>query len=128
MPIPKFNRALVVEIAQAAGVSEEAVWISSTDSRIRVCFWTERMTMPEVNKLTGRKRFSLVSFLQDFNADGYLTKVHPSEAQTRDLHPLKITHEGRKYCSATGCEEVLYTVAELYIGQCELCVSPGSFC
>jgi len=122
MPIPKFNRALVGEIAQAAGIREEAVWISSTDSRIRVLFWTEKMTMPELNKLTGKKRFSLVSFLQDFNADGYLTKVHPSEAQARDLHPLKLMHEGRKYCAAEGCTEVLYTDAERYVGRCCLCV------
>jgi len=79
MPIPKFNRALVVEIAQAAGVSEEAVWISSTDSRIRVCFWTARMTMPEVNKLTGKKKsprvhtrglpFSLSAAFQEFEPE-----------------------------------------------------------
>ena len=122
MPIPKFNRSLVKEIASAAGISEEAVWITPTDSRIQVYFWTEKMTPKELRNLTGKKRFVMVSLLQDYNADGYMTRVNPREVQPNDLHPLKIMHEGRKYCSIAGCDEVLYTDAERYIGKCELCL------
>lgn len=122
MPIPKFNRTLVREIAEAAGVREEAVWITSpTANRIRVVFWTLKMTPREYKSLTGRSRFAVVAMLEDYNADGFLTKVSPEEAKPKDLHPLKPTHEGRKFCSASGCDEVLYTDAELYIGRCAMC-------
>lgn len=124
MPVPKFNRALVSEIARITKLPEEAIWITSpTEDRIQVYLWTKKMSPQDFDRITRTKvRHSLADQLKSFNAEGWLTKADPREVQPHDLHPLKSVDARRKYCTTEGCAEELYTDAEFWIGKCEFCV------
>ena len=133
MPAPKFDRAFVKIIAEEAGVPENAVWISLPNNsidKVSVIFWTTKMNRRQFERLasTGAsnfrgshgggitKRAKVASFLEGFNAEGWLSKVHPREAQPRDLYPLKGL---REWCRE--CNTKLMTPEEQYIGKCEGC-------
>jgi hypothetical protein len=119
MPILKFDRAMVSEIAKAAGVSEEAVFLRPrTEDTLQIFFWTAKMSRKELTSLTGpRKRHVVANMLKDFNAEGWLTKADPGEAQPHQLFPLI----GKRAKLCTDCGYDLYTSQEQYIGKCEMC-------
>ncbi len=132
MPVPKFNRNMVNLIAKEAGVPTEAVWVNmpdTADEKTQVIFWTTKMSNKQLVRLAsmnasnyrGRhgggvtRRQKVASFLEGFNAEGWLTKADPRDAQPHDLHPLT---GAKEWCD---CGEKLFTSEEVQIGKCEGC-------
>jgi hypothetical protein len=133
LPVAKATIQWIEFIASEMGIPSEAVWVRP-DSAFRkfgsghtnVIIWTEKLTKAQVLRLTSAKsaggplsmRGKLQRFLRNMQADGYLTKVKPSEALPEDLHP--ISHLGsRKFCK--DCFRELVTQQEEYIHLCEMC-------
>jgi hypothetical protein len=59
---------------------------------------------------------SPAGFLEGFNAEGWLTKANPKEAQPHDLHPLT---GPKAFCD---CGTKLFTSQEQRVGKCEGCL------
>ncbi len=132
MPVPKFDRNMVKLIAEEAKVPTEAVWINLpkiAGEKTQVIFWTAKMSSKQLVGLASMnaanyrgshgggftRRQKVASFLEGFNAEGWLTKADPRNAQPHELHPLA---GAKQFC---GCGEKLVTDAEHYIGKCEVC-------
>jgi hypothetical protein len=132
MPVPKFDRKFVKMIAEEAKVPEEAIWINLpkvADEKVQVIFWTAKMTSKQLVGLASMnaanyrgshgggftRRQKVASFLEGFNAEGWLTKADPREAQPHELHPLKGV---REFCD---CGEKLVATQELHTGKCGVC-------
>jgi hypothetical protein len=117
---------MVKLIAEEAKVPTEAVWINipkTADEKLQVIFWTAKMSNKQLVSLASMnaagsgftRRQKVVSFLEGFNAEGWLTKADPREAQPHELHPLKGIKE---FCD---CGEKLLTSQERHIGKCAIC-------
>lgn len=136
MPVPKFDRNMVKLIAEEAGVPTEAVWVNMpigefiTGEKIQVIFWTTKMSSKQLVRLASMnasnfrgsygggvtRRQKVASFLEGFNAEGWLTKADPRNAQPHELHPLTGMKE---WCD---CGEKLFTPQESQTGKCEVCL------
>lgn len=129
MPVSKSLINLRNFIAEECGISDpDAVWITDPDQdRMKVFIWTRKLKPKEFSKLTGHRttggnlsmRGKIQRILADFNADGFMTRVCPKEAQPHDMFPLTSLTD-RKFCSE--CHSELITGAEEYVGKCELCL------
>jgi hypothetical protein len=123
---------MVKLIAEEAGVPIEAVWVTvpkSADDKTQVIFWTSKMSNKQLVRLAsmnaanyrGRhgggvtRRQKVASFLEGFNAEGWLTKADPRNAQPHELHPLA---GAKQFCD---CGEKLHTDGEHHTGKCEIC-------
>ncbi len=132
MPVPKFDRKFVKLIAEEAKVPEEAVWINLpkvAGEKVQVIFWTAKMSSKQLVGLASMnaanyrgshgggctRRQKVASFLESFNAEGWLTKADPREAQPHELHPLTGMKE---FCD---CGEKLIASMERHIGKCAIC-------
>jgi len=132
MPVPKFDRKMVKLIADEAGVPTEAVWITlpqSADDKTQVIFWTTKMTSKQLVRLASMnaanyrgsrgggwtRRQKVAAFLEGFNAEGWLTKADPRDAQPHELHPLT---GAKEWCN---CGTKLFTPEESQVGKCEGC-------
>jgi hypothetical protein len=132
MPVPKFDRKFVKLIAEEAKVPEAAVWINlpkTADEKVQVIFWTAKMSSKQLVGLASMnaanyrgsygggctRRQKVASFLEGFNAEGWLTKADPREAQPHELHPLT---GSRAWCN---CGEKLLTSQEIQAGKCAIC-------
>jgi hypothetical protein len=65
------------------------------------------------------RRQKVAAFLEGFNAEGWLTKANPREAQPHDLHPLRL----KEFCD---CGSKLFTSQEFQVGKCEGCCQGAS--
>lgn len=132
MPVPKFDRKMVKLIAEEAGVPTEAVWINmpqTVDDKMQVIFWTSKMSSKQLVRLASMnaanyrgsrgggvtRRQKVAAFLKSLNAEGWLTKADPRNAQPHELHPLG---GAKTFCD---CGEKLVTDAEHHTGKCEVC-------
>ena len=126
MPVPKFDRKFVQLIAEEAKVPTEAIWINLpkvADEKVQVIFWTKKMSNKQLVSLASMnaagsgftRRQKVASFLEGFNAEGWLTKADPRDAQPHELHPLT---GAKEWCN---CGEKLLTSQEAHIGKCEGC-------
>jgi hypothetical protein len=125
MPVPKFDRKFVKLIAEEAKVPEEAVWINLpkvADEKVQVIFWTTKMSNKQLTRLAGMNagngyshRQKVAHFLRGCNAEGWLTKADPRDAQPHELHPLAGATD---WCN---CGEKLMTPQEAHAGKCEGC-------
>ena len=132
MPVPKFDRNMVKLIAEEAGIPTEAVWVNmpeSADEKTQVIFWTSKMSNKQLVRLASMnaanyrgsygggvtRRQKVASFLEGFNAEGWLTKADPRNAQPHELYPLT---GAKEWCD---CGEKLLTSQEHHIGKCEDC-------
>lgn len=129
MPVSKTAHKWSDLIAREFGIPEKAVWITDMhEARIHVYIWTKDLPKKDLERITSIKsggghtstRARLSRFLQDLNADGWFTKVRPSEATAKDLHPITPNvGEFRKFC--TGCNLELLGVDELHRQKCDKC-------
>jgi hypothetical protein len=132
MPVPKFDRNIVKLIAEEAKVPTEAVWINmpkTADEKMQVIFWTTKMSSKQLVSLASMnaanfrgsrgggitRRQKVTSFLKALNAEGWLTKADPRDAQPHELHPLA---GAKTFCD---CGEKLLTSQESHAGKCAIC-------
>ena len=129
MPVSKFQHSWVDLIAKEFGIPAEAIWITDLhDERNMVFIWTAKLSKRDfdrigsVNSAGGHNtlRGKLTRYLKDLNAEGWLTKVKPSEALPHDLYPLAVDiSELRSFCS--GCGEDLASSEEIQLRKCGEC-------
>lgn len=134
MPVPKFDRKMVKLIAKEAKVPESSIWINmpkTADEKMQVIFWTTKMSSKQLVSLASMnaanfrgsrgggitRRQKVAAFLKSLNAEGWMTKADPRDAQPHELHPLTGPKE---WC---GCGEKLLTSQEYHSGKCEICLN-----
>ena len=67
-------------------------------------------------------RGKLSRFLDDLNADGWFTKVKPSEAGPGDLFAITPNAgDLRIYCTGAGCSDELFSIADRHLQKCKKC-------
>ncbi len=129
MPVSKTAHKWTTLIASEFGIPEKAVWITDMrGERTFVYIWTKDLSKKDYERIASTKsgggptstRARLSRFLQDLNADGWFTKVRPSEAKACDLHPITPNvGDFRKFC--TTCNLELLGVEELHRQKCDKC-------
>jgi len=129
MPISKTAHKWSGLIALEFGIPEKSVWVTDMHGeRTFVYIWTKDLSKKDLERITSAKsggghlstRGKLSRFLQDLNADGWFTKVKPSEARARDLHPIT-PNVGDFWNGCTGCGLELLGVEELQLQKCAKC-------
>jgi len=126
MPISKANIKWHSFVASEIGLPEDSIWIDdNTSARTNVFVWTEKLTRQQFRRLISAKsaggpsslRGRLQRLLDELNADGWMTKVKPSEATTDDIYP--ISHLGaKKFCR---CGAEMLTPKEQVRKVCGVC-------
>ena len=127
MPASKHSLKWRKFIAEETGLPEESIWVSDSSSeRGNVFIWTEKLSKQQFMRLVSATsaggptslRGKLCRLLDDLNADGWMTKVKPSEAnKEHDLHPISALGD-RRYCS---CGSEMFTPQEQFRGKCGVC-------
>lgn len=127
MPVSKQQIKWNKFLAEELDLPEEAIWVSGSESdRMNVYIWTEKLTKPQFMRLVSAKsagsplstRGKLCRLLDQLNADGWMTKVKPSEAnKEHDLHPISALSD-RRFCE---CGEEMFTSQEQFRGKCGIC-------
>jgi hypothetical protein len=135
MPVSKkakeFTHKWTSFIADEFNIPAESLWITDmSGDRTFVYIWTEKLGKGDYERISGFKsggghlstRGKLSRFLDDLNADGWFTKVKPSEAGPGDLFAITPTSgEHRVFCTGTDCRNELFGYAKVHRQKCDKC-------
>jgi len=127
MPVTKKQNKWHEFLASEIKVPADSIWIENNfndfSKRNHVFIWTQKLKKSQINRITSvntgggftSMRGRLNRLLDEFNSDGWITSVKPSEAYLEDLHPISVLRE-KSFCFICGSDFILNV--EKYLGRC----------